>query len=81
MFAGSHEAAQRGAVMYSFFATCKRNGVDPVKWLEHVLNCILDTRRRVKMSKSPVQRYAKNRPLKSDILTDKTVLTTNLLVI
>ena len=44
MFAGSHEAAQRGAVMYSFFATCKRNGVDPVKSLEHVLNCILDTK-------------------------------------
>lgn len=36
-------------------------------------------RRRVKMSKSPLQRYVKNRPLESDFLTDKTVLTTNLL--
>ena len=44
MFAGSHEAAQRGAIIYSLFATCKRNGVDTVKWLEYVLDRILDTK-------------------------------------
>ena len=37
MFAGSHNAAQQAAMMYSFFATCKINDVEPLAWLTDVL--------------------------------------------
>ncbi len=42
LFAGSHEAAQRTAVFYTFFAACKHHGIDPEKWLTDVLNRIHD---------------------------------------
>lgn len=44
LFAGSHPAGQRIAMMYSFFATCKANNVNPQKWLTHVLENIKDTK-------------------------------------
>lgn len=37
LFAGSHEAAQRAAMIYSFFAICKKNEVNPFRWLKHTL--------------------------------------------
>lgn len=37
LFAGNHKAAQRIAMMYSFFATCKAKGKDPSAWLESTL--------------------------------------------
>src|SRR5690606_356672 len=37
LFAGSHEAAQRAAMIYSFFAICKKHGVNPFQWLKHTL--------------------------------------------
>ena len=40
LFAGSHQAAQRAAMMYSFFATCKINQVEPYQWLKKVLQRI-----------------------------------------
>lgn len=40
LFAGSHEAAQRAAMIYSFMGTCKRNGVEPLEWLTDVLSRI-----------------------------------------
>ena len=43
LFAGSHEAAQRGAIIYTFMAQCKQAGVDPTKWLEHTLQNIMDS--------------------------------------
>jgi transposase len=42
LFAGSHKAAQRIAMFYSFFATCKINDVEPLAWLTDVLNRISD---------------------------------------
>lgn len=42
LFAGSHDAAQRAAMMYSFFATCKVNDIEPFEWLTDVLNRIPD---------------------------------------
>ncbi len=42
LFAGSHKAAQRAAMMYSFFATCKINNTEPLAWLTDVLNRIPD---------------------------------------
>jgi transposase len=40
LFAGSHEGAKRAAMIYSFFATCKKNDIDCFKWLKDVLNRI-----------------------------------------
>lgn len=40
LFAGSHKGAQRAAVMYSFFASCKYAGVNPWEWLANVLGQI-----------------------------------------
>ena len=42
LFAGSHKAAQRTAMMYSFFATCKVNDIEPLEWLTNVLKVIPD---------------------------------------
>ena len=40
LFAGSHDAAQNIAMMYSFFGSCKKQNIDPLKWLTAVLNVI-----------------------------------------
>jgi transposase len=37
LFAGSHESAQRIAMIYSLLASCKTNEIDPMKWLTKVL--------------------------------------------
>jgi len=37
LFAGSHKAAQRAAMIYSFFAICKKHDVNPFQWLKHTL--------------------------------------------
>jgi len=44
LFAGSDEAAQRAAMMYSFFATCKSHDINPIEWLTNTLNLIPDTK-------------------------------------
>jgi transposase len=38
LFAGSHDAAQRAAIFYSLFATCKNHVVNPYNWLKDVLD-------------------------------------------
>jgi transposase len=40
LFCGSHDAAQRAAVIYSLLATCKKQGVNPQEWLTDVLTRI-----------------------------------------
>lgn len=40
LFAGSHEAAQRSAMLYSLLGTCKLHGINPFNWLRHVLQII-----------------------------------------
>lgn len=37
LFAGSHNAAERAAMIYSLFATCRLHGINPQEWLHHVL--------------------------------------------
>lgn len=44
MFSGSHEAAQRSAMFYSFIGSCKMNGINPEEWLADVLDKIKDTK-------------------------------------
>ncbi len=38
LFAGSHDAAQRSAMIYSFVGTCKKLQIDPQAWFEDVLS-------------------------------------------
>lgn len=42
MFAGSHEAAQQAAMIYTFLGTCKINNVEPFGWMKDVLSRIQD---------------------------------------
>ena len=42
LFAGSHEAAQRSAMLYSLLGTCKLHQVEPYAWLRDVLQIIAD---------------------------------------
>jgi transposase len=43
LFAGSHDAAQRAAMIYSFFAMCKKEEANPQQWLKYVFDHIMDT--------------------------------------
>ena len=40
LFAGSHNAARKIAMLYSFFGTCKQHGINPEQWLKDVLTRI-----------------------------------------
>lgn len=42
LFAGSHDSAQRSAMMYSFIGTCKINGINPTHWLYDIFLRIKD---------------------------------------
>ncbi len=44
LFAGSHDAAQRIAMMYSFFGSCQAHDINPYEWLKSVLDRISDTK-------------------------------------
>ena len=44
LFSGSHEAAQRSAMFYSFIGSCKMNGINPEEWLADVLDRIKETK-------------------------------------
>jgi transposase len=37
LFAGSHESAQRIAMIYSVLASCRVNGIEPTQWLTYTL--------------------------------------------
>ena len=60
MFAGSHEGAQRAAMMYSFFATCKINDVNPFEWLKDILTIIPDHKAN-RLEELLPQRWKQNR--------------------
>jgi transposase len=40
LFAGSDRSAERAAMFYSFFGTCRKNDINPFDWLKHVLEVI-----------------------------------------
>lgn len=44
MFAGTHQSAQRIAMMYSFFGSCAANGINPTQWMHETLEKIADTK-------------------------------------
>jgi transposase len=41
LFAGSHDAAARAGMIYSFFAICKKHEVNPYRWLKYTLENIM----------------------------------------
>jgi transposase len=45
LFMGSHDAAQRSAMIYSFLISCKANNINPEEWLEDVLKRINSTKK------------------------------------
>lgn len=55
LFAGSHEGARRAAMMYTFFAMCKVNEINPTQWLEQTLD---------KLPSHPINRIEELLPLK-----------------
>ena len=42
LFAGSHEAAQRAAVIYSLVETARKNNIEPFEWMKNTLSVIAD---------------------------------------
>lgn len=42
LFAGSHDGAQKAAVIYSLLATCKLNDIEPYQYLKNLLEIIPD---------------------------------------
>jgi transposase len=56
LFAGSHKAAQNTAMMYSFFATCKINQIEPLVWLTDVLHKIPDHKANALEQLLPINR-------------------------
>lgn len=44
LFSGSHEGAQRSAMLYSFLGSCKMNGINPEEWIADILVKISDTK-------------------------------------
>lgn len=41
LFAGSHQAAQRAAMIYSFFAICRKHEVNLFEWIKCALENIM----------------------------------------
>jgi transposase len=61
LFAGSHDAAQRSAVIYTFMSQCKKHDINPQKWLKYVFENILDTKPSQYETLLPA--YMKNNPI------------------
>lgn len=56
LFAGSHEAAKRAGVIYSFITCCKKNGYDPYQWLQDTLTKLSDTKKSELYKLLPVKK-------------------------
>jgi transposase len=59
LFAGTHETAQNAAMVYSLFATCKKNNVNPQEWLADILQKINDPNYEGKFSDLLPHRWKK----------------------
>jgi transposase len=60
MFAGTHQAAQNGAMVYSLFATCKKHEVNPQHWLLDVMRKLNDPDYEGKFSDLLPHRWKEN---------------------
>jgi transposase len=59
LFAGSHDAAKRIAIIYTILGTCKANSINPYEYLVWVLNKIADTKASMLYTLTP-QSYKQN---------------------
>ena len=66
LFAGSHEAAQRAAMIYSFMGTCKKNEVEPLEWLTDVLSRINECKVNQLTELLPIRKSEPHIPAKQD---------------
>jgi transposase len=66
LFAGSHEAAQRAAMIYSFMGTCKKNGIEPLEWLTDVLSRINECKINQLAHLLPIRKPEPQLPAKQD---------------
>jgi len=41
LFAGSHDAASRAGIIYSFLAICKKHEINPLQWLTYTLQNVM----------------------------------------
>jgi len=57
LFVGSEKGGNWGAMFYSFFATCKVNGINPEEWMEQTLK---------KINSTPEARLEKLLPIKEN---------------
>ena len=60
LFSGTHKTAQDAAIIFSLFATCKKQGVDPQNWLTDVLYKINDPEFEGKYSDLMPHRWKNN---------------------
>ena len=63
LFAGSHEAAQQAAMIYSFLGTCRINNVEPYSWLKETLARIPDQSVQKLDELLPIQQVQERSPL------------------
>ena len=60
LFAGTHQAAQNAAMIYSLFATCKKHDINPQHWLLDVLRKLNDPNYEGKFSDLLPHRWKDN---------------------
>ena len=65
LFSGSHDGAQRSAMLYSFMGSCRLHGINPMTWLEDVLKELSNN------PTQPIQKYLPNNWKKSQIVETK----------
>jgi transposase len=63
LFAGTHQAAQNAAMVYSLFATCLKHEVNPQEWLSDVLQKLNDIHYEGKYSDLLPHRWKKSKNL------------------
>lgn len=55
LFAGSHDGAQRMAILYTIFGTCKMNDINPYEYMKDLLDRIVDYPNNKIKDLTPVQ--------------------------
>ncbi len=68
LFAGSHEAAKRSAILYSLMGTCKLHSINPFRWLRDVLQriAIHPIKKNRRFTAAQLETYSPTAKRKSD---------------
>jgi hypothetical protein len=70
MFAGSDDGGRRAAVLYSFVQSCKRNGIDPLRYFTDVLTRLPAHPQRDLASLLPASWAARHAAPRDDLAAD-----------